>query len=86
MTRPTQVAYFGPDAKDAAVKRRIVSMQQAGLAVRAYTMRRQDDADHGWDNVDLGYVRHVAFVRRIGAILRAIWRLRGHRGAQRIAV
>lgn len=85
MTRPTQVAYFGPDAKDAAVKRRIVSMQQAGLAVRAYTMRRQDDADHGWDNVDLGYVRHVAFVRRIGAILRAIWRLRGHRDALRAA-
>lgn len=70
--KATRVAYFGPDARDAAIKRRIQSMLHVGFRVRAYMMRRQEDMEHGWDNVDLGFVRHVAFVRRLGAIARAV--------------
>lgn len=85
MNGSIHVAYFGPDARDAAVKRRIESMQQAGFVVRAYTMRRQADMPHGWDNVDLGFVRHVAFVRRLSAIARAVWLLRRHKTSLRQA-
>lgn len=67
-----RVAYFGPDARDAAIKRRIESMLHVGFRVRAYMMRRQENIAYGWDNVDLGFVRHVAFVRRLAAIARAV--------------
>ena len=61
----TKVAFFGHDAGDAAVRRRVQAMQDDGLAVMGFMMRRKDDVATDWDNVDLGKTRDGAFLQRV---------------------
>ena len=61
----TKVAFFGHDAGDAAVRRRVQAMQDDGLAVTGFMMRRKDDVATDWDNVDLGKTRDGAFLQRV---------------------
>jgi succinoglycan biosynthesis protein ExoL len=60
-----KVAFFGHDAGDAAVLRRVRAMQDGGVAVVGFMMRRQDNVPPEWDNVDLGQTRDGAFLQRI---------------------
>ena len=61
----TKVAFFGHDAGDAAVRRRVQAMQDDGLSVTGFMMRRKDDVATDWDNVDLGKTRDGAFIQRV---------------------
>jgi succinoglycan biosynthesis protein ExoL len=61
----TKVAFFGHDAGDAAVRRRVQAMQDDGLSVTGFMMRRTDNTATVWDNVDLGKTRDGAFVQRV---------------------
>jgi hypothetical protein len=74
-----RVAFFGHDAGDAAVRRRVRAMQDDGVSVRGFMMRRQDDVATEWDNIDLGQTRDGAFVQRVAheppPPLEARWRM-----------
>ena len=63
-----RVAFFGHDAGDAAVRRRVRAMQDDGLSVRGFMMRRQSDVVTEWENIDLGQTRDGAFVQRVARI------------------
>ena len=64
----TRVAFFGHDAADAAIRRRIRAMKDDGLTVTGFMMRRRDDPVTEWDNVDLGMTRDGAFLQRIARV------------------
>jgi succinoglycan biosynthesis protein ExoL len=78
-----QLVFFGHDAYDPAVQRRIKAFEHAGARVLAFTMRRGPAFAPPWDNVDLGETRDAAFAQRIGALWRARPVLRAHREALR---
>jgi len=61
----TRVAFFGHDAGDAAVRRRVQAMRDDGLAVMGFMMRRKDAVATDWNNVDLGRTRDGAFLKRV---------------------
>ncbi|MBY0564326.1 MAG: glycosyltransferase [Hyphomonadaceae bacterium] len=77
----TTLAFFGQDARDAAVQRRIAALTHAGADVTAFTMRRGVAFATPWRNVDLGETKDAAFVQRLGALARARPILRDHRDA-----
>jgi succinoglycan biosynthesis protein ExoL len=61
----TRIAFFGHDAADAAVRRRVQGFLDDGLQVTGFMMRRRDPGALAWDNIDLGETRDGAFVQRI---------------------
>ncbi len=61
----TRIAFFGHDAADAAVRRRVQGFLDDGLEVTGFMMRRRDPGALAWDNVDLGETRDGAFLQRI---------------------
>ncbi len=61
----TRIAFFGHDAADAAVRRRVRGFLDDGLEVTGFMMRRRDPGTLDWENVDLGETRDGAFVQRI---------------------
>lgn len=73
-----KLIFFGPDANDAAVARRIKAFADAGADVAAFTMRRGAGAERPWANVDLGETKDAAFAQRIQALIAARPILRQH--------
>lgn len=61
----TRIAFFGHDAADAAVRRRVKGFVEDGVEVTGFMMRRRDPGTIDWDNVDLGETRDGAFLHRI---------------------
>ena len=74
-----QVIFFGHDAYDPAIQRRIAALQNAGASLTAFTMRRGDAFEPPWRNVDLGATRDAAFAQRFAALVRAAPMLSKHR-------
>jgi succinoglycan biosynthesis protein ExoL len=74
-----KLIFFGHDAHDPAVQRRIKGFSEAGAEVTAFTMRRGPRLEPAWRNVDLGETRDAAFAQRIGALIAARPILRQHR-------
>ena len=66
--RPTKIAFFGHDAADAAIRRRVEAFQSAGLDIVGFMMRRRNPGELGWTNVDLGETRDGAFLHRLRSI------------------
>jgi succinoglycan biosynthesis protein ExoL len=65
----TRIAFFGHDAADAAVRRRVQGFRDDGLDVVGFTMRRRDDVATDWQNVDLGRTFDAAYGQRIKSII-----------------
>jgi succinoglycan biosynthesis protein ExoL len=65
----TRVAFFGHDAADAAVRRRVQGFRDDGLEVVGFMMRRKDEVETDWENVDLGRTYDAAYGQRIRSIL-----------------
>lgn len=61
----TRIAFFGHDAADAAVRRRVKGFVEDGVDVIGFMMRRRDPGSLDWENIDLGVTRDGAFVQRI---------------------
>jgi succinoglycan biosynthesis protein ExoL len=74
-----QLIFFGQDAHDAAVQRRIRAFAHAGADVLAFTMRRGSAFETPWRNVDLGRTRDAAFAQRIATLAAAAPKLAPHR-------
>ena len=74
-----KLVFFGHDACDPAVQRRITAFGEAGADVAAFTMRRGPPVEGRWRNVDLGETRDAAFGQRIQALIAARPILRQHR-------
>jgi len=72
------LVFFGHDANDPAVQRRIAAFAHAGVRVKPFTMRRGPARSRIEANVDLGETKDAAFAQRIGAILKARPVLRAH--------
>ena len=70
VTLMTHVAFFAQDAADAAVRRRVQGFRDDGLQVTGFTMRRRDQLEVDWDNVDLGRTYDAAYLQRIGSVFR----------------
>ncbi|MEZ6002158.1 glycosyl transferase [Hyphomonas sp.] len=64
-SRPWRVAYFGHDAGDAAIRRRVRAFDDDGMAVTGFMMRRGDADATEWRNIDLGRTADGAFIQRI---------------------
>ena len=59
------VAFFGHDAGDAAVRRRVQAFRDDGISVTGFMMRRGEADQTAWDNIDLGRTHDGAFLQRI---------------------
>lgn len=81
----TELIFFGHDAYDPAVQRRIKAFEHTGAMVRAFTMRRGPLFKTPWVNVDLGETQDAAFAQRIGALMNAAPALRARRHVLRQA-
>lgn len=64
----THVAFFGHDAADAAVRRRVQGFRDDGVTVTGFMMRRGEPVDAAWKNVDLGRTFDGDYVQRIRSI------------------
>lgn len=76
-----QVIFFGHDAYDPAIQRRIAALAKAGADLAAFTMRRGPPFTPPWKNVDLGATRDAAFAQRLRAMAAAAPILSKHRAA-----
>lgn len=65
VSRPGRVAYFGHDAGDAAIRRRVRAFEDDGVSVTGFMMRRGDVTPTEWNNIDLGQTADGAFLQRI---------------------
>jgi succinoglycan biosynthesis protein ExoL len=63
------IAFFGHDAADAAIRRRVKSFQDDGMSVEGYMMRRGEPSETAWRNHDLGQTKPGAFIHRAMSIL-----------------
>ena len=63
-----KIAYFGHNVNDAAVRRRIVALQQSGCDVFGFMHRRGPSLESGADVVDLGETADNAYVQRVQAV------------------
>lgn len=66
----TRIAFFGHDAADAAVRRRVEGFLNDGLEVTGFMMRRRDPGKMTWRNIDLGETRDGAMVQRIRQVFK----------------
>ena len=66
----TRIAFFGHDAADAAIRRRVRAFQDDGFEVTGFMMRRREPLDREWENIDLGETRDAAFLQRICQVFR----------------
>lgn len=66
----TKIAFFGHDAADAAVRRRVLGFLEDGFGVTGFMMHRRDPGAIEWGNVDLGETRDGAFLHRIRQVFR----------------
>ena len=74
----TRIAFFGHDAADAAVRRRVQGFHDDGLDVIGFTMHRRDDYSVDWDNIDLGRTFDAAYSQRIASIFTGASRAAAH--------
>ncbi|MEY4782822.1 MAG: hypothetical protein RIR41_757 [Pseudomonadota bacterium] len=75
----TRIAFFGHDAADAAVRRRVQGFRDDGLDVIGFTMHRRNDYSVDWDNVDLGRTFDAAYAQRVASIFRGATRAAAQR-------
>jgi succinoglycan biosynthesis protein ExoL len=64
----TRIAFFGHNAADAAIRRRVQAFRDDGVEVVGFMMRRGADEPRAWENVDLGETADGAYVQRIRSI------------------
>lgn len=75
----TRIAFFGHDAADAAVRRRVQGFRDDGLDVIGFTMHRRDDYSVDWDNIDLGRTFDAAYAQRIASVFKGAGIAAAHR-------
>ena len=68
--RARRLAYFGHDAGDAAIRRRIHAFEDDGIKVTGFMMRRDAAQPTDWPNIDLGRTADGAFVQRIRQVFK----------------
>lgn len=74
-----RIAFFGHDAGDAAIRRRVQGFVDDGLSITGFMMRRRDGIVPEWANIDLGLTRDGAMLQRIKAIMAGARKAAAHR-------
>ncbi|MEE9381461.1 MAG: hypothetical protein V3V03_08650 [Hyphomonadaceae bacterium] len=64
----TVIAYFGHNAANASIRRRVQAFSDDGIEVTGFMMRRSSDVYSEWRNVDLGLTRDGALLQRVKTI------------------
>ncbi len=77
MTKPN-IAFFGHNAGDAAVRRRATAFQRAGAEVTGFMPRRGEAADPHWHHIDLGETRDNDYLQRLASIFSGAARAARH--------
>lgn len=73
---PKMIAYFGPDADDPVVRRRISQWRYAEFAVSAFAFSRERQSAHRRsDYIDLGYIEHQSRLARLLTLPLACFRI-----------
>ncbi|MEL6680625.1 MAG: glycosyltransferase, partial [Pseudomonadota bacterium] len=78
-----KVVYFGHNSGDAAVRRRVVSLERAGCSVTGFMPHREGAAPPAWENVDLGETRDNDYGHRVRSIFSGARVVSNH--AERVA-
>ena len=68
---PIDLIFFGHDANEPALRRRIDALSAGGARVTGFTMRRGAASETPWGNVDLGETHDQAYGQRLAAMFRA---------------
>lgn len=66
----TTIAFFAHDERDAAIRRRVESLQATGHDVVGFAMRRAERVEFGWNEIDLGRTYDADYRQRLAAIVR----------------
>jgi succinoglycan biosynthesis protein ExoL len=66
----SNIVFFGHDAADAAIRRRMRSFADDGCKAVGFMMRRNAPKPTEWTNIDLGQTQDGAFAQRIAMIFR----------------
>jgi len=66
----SHIVFFGHDAADAAIRRRMHSFAQDGCNAVGFMMRRKAPKPTEWTNIDLGQTQNGAFAQRIAMIFK----------------
>lgn len=74
------VAFFGHNSNDAAVRRRALAFQAAGVEVTGLMMRREGgERPPSWTNIDLGQTSDANYVQRLSRIVTGAMTAAKHR-------
>jgi succinoglycan biosynthesis protein ExoL len=73
------IVFFGHDALDAAIRRRIKAFKDQESRIVAFTMRRGPPSDQEWENIDLGRTYDANFAQRLVMLAGALPILVRHR-------
>ena len=79
----THIAFFGHDAGDAAVRKRVAGFKREGMTVTGFMMRRGEEEARDWENIDLGRTFDAAYFQRIQSIWMSMSRPRRRWAASR---
>ncbi len=71
-----RIGFFGHDAHDAAIAKRVRGFKRDGHEVQGFMMRRGPDAPHEWDNIDLGLSHDGRLWHRYKMVRRAVRQLK----------
>jgi succinoglycan biosynthesis protein ExoL len=64
----TRIAFFGHDAGDAAIRRRVQGFLDDGLEVTGFMQRRAEETSTSWTNIDLGRTYDAAYLQRVRSV------------------
>lgn len=70
----TTVAFFAHDEKDAAIRRRVESLESTQHKIIGFAMRRAVRTELGWNKIDLGRTYDANYGQRLSAIVRGVRR------------
>ncbi|WP_306251531.1 hypothetical protein [Parvularcula sp. IMCC14364] len=68
----TRIAFFAHDAGDAAVRRRVAGFKAVEADVTGFMMRRAENEQREWRNIDLGQTFDAAYWQRLQAIRQGV--------------
>ena len=72
-----KIVYFGHDISDATLQKRIKAMNNSGVEVVSFTMRRSEPASVEWKNIDLGRTYDRNFFQRLFQIIKSQKKIHG---------
>ena len=84
--RELRIAFFGHDANESTIRKRVAAFRSAGAEILGLTfhrIRKSSSSAPSWHNIDLGQTADAAFLKRLVAIAGSFGKLRAARAELR---